>query len=292
MNSNTCHFDRIAIFGVGLLGGSLGLAAKERGLCREAVGTGRSQSALEEAVRLETIDRYEVDPAAAAAEADLIVLCTPVRHILDALPAIMAAAKPGAVVTDVGSTKASIVRTGEGAQREGGAFFVGSHPMAGSEKTGVRHARSNLYAGATCFVAKSPSTNSEAFGKVCAFWEALDSRIVIARPERHDELVAKVSHLPHLVAVALMHVVEECAEDKNLIKGIIGNGFRDMTRIAGGDSRMWEDICGENVAAIAEARRCFETALAKVMDAAAAGGEGLRETLEDAREGREFLESR
>lgn len=292
MNGHTYLFDRITIVGVGLLGGSLGLAARERRLCREVIGFGRSQAALEEALRLEAIDRYDMNLESSVAEADLVVLCTPVRHILETLPAVMAAAKPGAIITDVGSTKTSIVQAGEAAQREGGAVFVGSHPMAGSEKSGVRYARPDLFAEATCFVTKTGTTDQKAFGRICLLWQALHSRIVVARPERHDSLVAKVSHLPHLLAVALMAAIEECAEDKNLVKGIIGNGFRDMTRLAGGDSRMWVDICGENVAAIQEARRCFETALARVMDTAASGGEPLRDLLEETNDARQSLEQR
>lgn len=292
MNGHGLLFDRIAIVGVGLLGGSLGLAVKERHLCREIIGIGRSQPALEEAMRLGAIDSYSLEMEEGVRDADLIVLCTPVRRILETLPEVMAAARPGAIVTDVGSTKASIVRTGEAAQREEGALFVGSHPMAGSEKTGVRHARASLFADATCVVTKTSRTSLTAFGRVCALWQALDSRIVVARPERHDDLVAKISHLPHLLAVALMQTLEECSEDKNLIKGIIGNGFRDMTRIAAGDSQMWEDICGENTPAIAEARRCFEQAFLKVMDAAAMGGPELKRIPENASQSRHFLDQR
>lgn len=286
-------FKRITIVGVGLLGGSLGMAARKKQLCEEVIGVGRSEPALEEARRLEAIDRATTNAAKAIASSDLIVLCTPVRHIVESLPQMISHAKPGTIFTDVGSTKASIVRVGEEAAGKCGCFFVGSHPMAGSEKSGVRHSRENLYEDSTCFVTKTSNTDMGAFAKVCGLWHALDARLVIARPERHDQLVASVSHLPHLVAVALVRAVEQFSEDKNLVKGIIGNGFRDTTRIACGDTRMWEDICTDNQEQILRSREALTSALEELMGACNTGsGEELREILEDACSYREFLDAR
>jgi prephenate dehydrogenase len=288
-------FKRITIVGVGLLGGSLGMAARKLELCEEVVGVGRTPQALEEARRLEAIDRFTLEAREAIAESDLVVLCTPVRHIVQVLPEMIAMARPGTIFTDVGSTKASIVRIGEQAAAEAKCFFVGSHPMAGSEKSGVRYSRENLYRESTCFVTKTPATDMKAFARVCSLWEALEARIVIARPERHDQLVASISHLPHLVAVALVRAVEQFSEDKNLIKGIIGNGFRDTTRIACGDTQMWEDICTDNHAQISSSRNALERALQDLMSACGAecnGGEKLRAILDDACEYRSFLDQR
>lgn len=287
-------FNRIAIVGVGLLGGSLGLAARELKLCNEVIGVGRSQPSLDEARRVEAIDRGSLVPAEAVAQADLVVLCTPVRHIIEALPELISYAQPGTIFTDVGSTKASIVRSGEAAAAQQGCFFVGSHPMAGSEKSGVRYARPNLYQDSTCFVTKTPATDMNAFRKVCALWQALSARIVIARPERHDRLVASVSHLPHLMAVALVRALDQFQEDKNLIKGIIGNGFRDTTRVACGDTRMWEDICTDNHDEISRAQQALEGALREIMEACSLHEQGnkLRDLLQDACEYREFLDQR
>jgi prephenate dehydrogenase len=286
-------FKRVAILGVGLLGGSLGMAARKRNLCEEVVGIGRTPAALEEARRLEAIDRSTLDPAKAIAESDLVVLCTPVRHIVSVLPRMIGFARAGTVFTDVGSTKKSIVEIGEAAAAKAGCFFVGSHPMAGSEKSGVRYARENLYEDSTCFVTKTTTTNMEAFARVCRLWDAFGARIVIARPERHDRLVASISHLPHLVAVALVRAIEQFNEDKNLIKGIIGNGFRDTTRIACGDARMWEDICSDNREEICQSRKALENALDELVAACGIDGTGqLRAMLDDASDYRGFLDSR
>ena len=278
---------------MGLLGGSLGMAARKLELCEEVVGVGRSQPALEEARRLEAIDRAVTDAVEGVADADLVVLCTPVRHIIEVLPDLIRPAKPGTVFTDVGSTKGSIVRIGQEAAAKNGCFFVGAHPMAGSEKSGVRHSRADLYEDSTCFVIKTRETDMGAFARVSSLWHALGARIVIARPERHDQLVASISHLPHVVAVALVRAVEQFSEDKNLIKGIIGNGFRDTTRIACGDTRMWEDICTDNHQQIERAQQALYTALNELIGACGANnGEKLRAILDDACEYRSFLDNR
>jgi prephenate dehydrogenase len=286
-------FNRVAILGVGLLGGSLGMAARRHKLCEEVIGIGRTQAALEEARRLEAIDRFTLNAAEAIAQADLVVMCTPVRHIVESLPELMRHARPGTIFTDVGSTKASIVRVGEQTAQETGTIFVGSHPMAGSEKSGVRYSRVNLYEDSTCFVTKTRTTDMKAFARVSSLWHALGARIVIARPERHDALVASISHLPHMVAVALVRAIEHFNEDKNLIKGIIGNGFRDTTRIACGDTRMWEDICMDNHAQISMSREALERALSELMGACCPDkSEQLRSILDDACSYRGFLDNR
>lgn len=287
-------FNRVTILGVGLLGGSLGMALKKHKLANEVLGVGRSMPSLEEARRLEAIDQGTTSAADAVAQSDLVVLCTPVRHIIDSLPEMISFARPGCIFTDVGSTKGTIVRVGEEAAAAAGCHFVGSHPMAGSEKSGVRHSRENLYADSTCFVTKTPSTNLQAFAKITHLWHELDARVVIARPERHDQLVASISHLPHVMAVALVRAINEFNEDKNLIKGIIGNGFRDTTRIACGDSRMWEDICTDNHVEINRAQEVMQKSLTELMQACGTGAEGtqLRDLLDEACDYRQFMDNR
>ncbi len=286
-------FKNIAVVGVGLLGGSLAMAARDRKLCETVTGIGRSEVSLAEAVQVGAVDRVTTNLEEGVADADLIVLCTPIQSILSMLPRVMAAAKPGAMVTDVGSTKASIVRVGETAAGAHGRLFVGSHPMAGSEKSGVRFARTDLFKDTTCFVTKTERTDLGAFSMVCGLWHALETRTVILRPERHDRLAGLVSHLPHVLAVALVRAVDLSGEDKNLVKGIIGNGFRSTTRVAAGSTQMWEDICADNKAAIAETEALFHKALEEVLstmdqDRAA----DLRDALKSAAEYREFLDQR
>ncbi len=265
------------------------MAAKENKLCEQVIGIGRNRLSLDEAKRLEAIDEGFTDLKAGIESADLIVLCTPVRHIVSVLSEVYAHCKPGAIITDVGSTKERIVRTGEAGAASANAFFVGSHPMAGSEKTGVRHSRADLYAGATCFVTKTEKTDMKALVRLCSFWRALESRVVLVRPERHDYLVAMISHLPHLMAVALVQAVEASKEDKNLIKGIIGNGFRDTTRIACGSPEMWDDIFSDNCERLAELRGNVEHAISEVISGCKGGPGGLKDLLQSACEYREFL---
>ena len=285
-------FQKLTIVGCGLLGGSLGLAARARGLCSEVIGVGRSAATLDEACRLGAISRAETDLKAGVAESDLVVLCTPVRHIMSSLPDALSSVKAGAIVTDVGSVKTSIVRLGEEVCRRTNSRFVGSHPMAGAEKSGICHAKANLYDGTNCFVTKTEATDMQAFARVCQFWEALDTRIVIARPERHDRLVAMVSHLPHLVAVALVRAVQNSGEDRNLVKGIVGNGFRDSTRIARSSAEMWEDIWGENTVEMEGARRAFEAAAAGIMAVRPDDVPSLRALLEEVAQYRGALDAR
>lgn len=287
---NPIFFPQITIVGPGLLGSSLGLAARERGLCDKIVGVGRNQTSLDEALRVEGVDTTTTDLEAGLAEADLVVLCMPICTIVEMLPKIMGACKPGALVTDVGSTKCSIVRTGEKFSKPEGAQFVGCHPMAGSEKFGARFARADLYEKTTCYVTKTEATELLAFARVSALWRALGTRLVVMRPERHDSLAAMVSHLPHMIAVSLMKAIELSGEDKNLVKGIIGNGFRDMTRVAAANTHMWVDIGCDNQSAVREALTLFRDALNDVVDAKGEiREEKLRRLLEDAAEYRDFL---
>lgn len=286
-------FQNVAIVGPGLLGASLGLAMTHQKLCGRVTGIGRTQASLDDAVRAGGVDTTTTDLAAGLADADLVVLCTPIRTILRMLPDVAAACKPGAIVTDVGSTKLSVVTTGEQAARDRGVFFVGSHPMAGSEKSGARNAKKDLFRDTTCYVTKTPGTDLRAFSRVCALWRTLGTRIVVMRPERHDRLAALVSHLPHLLAVALMKTVEMTGEDKNLIKGIIGNGFRDTTRIASGNTQMWVDICRDNDHAVRDVEHLFQTALKQVICGEHGGDEAaLHHALEEAADYRDFLANR
>mgnify|MGYP000679508172 CR=1 FL=1 len=214
------------------------------------------------------------------------------RHIVTIIPQVMRAAKHGSIVTDVGSTKGSITAAGESIAPRRGGRFVGSHPMAGSEHSGVRHARANLFSGSTCFVTKTPRTDLASFARICRFWQELDSRVVVVRPDRHDRLVALISHLPHLVAVALVRAVEASGEDRDLIRGIIGNGFRDTTRIAHGHPALWRDIFSDNRPQIERVSQLLRTALDELMAGMDAPEERLDPLLEQASQYRGFLDQR
>lgn len=237
---------RIGIYGVGLLGGSLGLALKGLDPDLEITGIGRSPERLEKAVRLKAIDNHTRDPAAIPGSLDFLVICTPVRLVPQNLAQALPAMKPGGLVTDVGSTKEIVVRECERAAGPWAAF-VGSHPMAGSHKTGVEAARADLFKDKCCVITPTPRTADGAMEAVREFWGLLGMKTVVMPPGLHDRLTARSSHLPHLVASTLCRLVKRMDPR---IKDVLGNGFHDTTRIAAGDPGMWLDIVLENKAEI------------------------------------------
>ena len=229
----------LSIFGVGLLGGSIGLACKARANPCRIIGYGDSAASLRRALALGAIDEISLDAAAAALAADLLILCTPVGHFESILRQIAPVLKKGAVVSDVGSTKRSIVALAAKILPQT-AHFVGSHPMAGSEKRGIDFARADLLANALCLMTPTPQTHRRAMGLVRDFWRQMGMRVVLLSPARHDRLLAGVSHLPHAAAAVLVAIQEPGALE------LAGSGFLDATRIAAGDGAIWRDIFLDN----------------------------------------------
>lgn len=203
------------------------------------MGYGHRADTLREAARIGAVDETHDEPAAAVRGADLVVVCTPVGMIPKLLAAVARELAPGAVVTDVGSTKRSIVAAAEQALPPG-AHFVGSHPMAGSEKRGVQFARADLFERAVCITTQTARTNEAALAKAEAFWQLLGMRTTRLTPDEHDRLLADVSHLPHVIAAALVGMQADAA------LGLCGKGFLDVTRIAAGDAGLWRDILLDN----------------------------------------------
>jgi prephenate dehydrogenase len=232
-------FQRLSILGVGLLGGSIGLSLKSSSNPCKIAGYGHRQQTLDAALRLGAVDEVYNDPAAAVQDAELIVLATPVGTFTQLFDIIKSGLKPGAIVTDVGSTKRSVCRLAE-QMLPGGVHFVGSHPMAGSEKRGIEAARADLFRGALCITTPTSKTDPTALRQVESFWQTLGMRITRLSPDDHDRLLADVSHLPHLVAAALIAVQSDPAFT------LAGKGFLDTTRIAGGDGGLWRDIFLDN----------------------------------------------
>jgi prephenate dehydrogenase len=231
---------RLSILGVGLLGGSIGLAWKAISSSCEIVGYGHREDSLRRALEMGAVDKITQDPAAAVREADLVILCTPVGLFNDILTRIGPALAAGSTVTDVGSTKRSVVRSA--AERLPAAVsFVGSHPMAGSEKRGVEFARADLFRGAVCIVTpRQATTDVGGLERVTDFWKQLGMRVTQLSPDEHDRLVADISHVPHAVAAALVAMQSDAA------MALAGRGFLDATRIAGGDGGLWRDILVDN----------------------------------------------
>jgi prephenate dehydrogenase len=239
------HWKKVTLVGVGLLGGSLGLALKRRRLVEEVVGFVRRAASVGECESFGAVDVATRDLRRAVAGADLIVLCTPIAQMRPLVKQMLPTLEPGAIVTDVGSVKGSVVRELEPLVARAGAHFVGSHPMAGAEKNGVAAARADLFAGAVCVVTPRPRSNKAAVRKVEQLWKSVGGRLLRLRPQTHDKLVSRSSHLPHVLAAELASLVLSPAHPK-LQALLCANGFRDTTRIASGSPEMWRDIALAN----------------------------------------------
>ncbi|NIA13488.1 MAG: prephenate dehydrogenase/arogenate dehydrogenase family protein [Nitrospiraceae bacterium] len=244
----TPRFDTVTIIGVGLLGGSLGLAMKARGMAGTVRGVGHRASSLEQARAVGAVDETYLDPLEAVPGADLIVVCTPAALVPGMLDTIRPVCSSTAIVTDVASTKAAIC---EHARNTWPAptRFVGSHPMAGSEKFGPRHAFPELYEDCVTIVETGGHIAQDAREAVCALWRALGAEVIEMAPDVHDAGVARTSHLPHVAAAALAMA----AIRADGIRPLIGQGFRDTTRIAASRPEVWRDICLTNSRSLVEA---------------------------------------
>jgi len=260
---------RLSLVGLGLLGGSVAKAARAEGLADEIVAVGRDRERLEPALRDGVVDRVSTHLEEGVAGADFCLLATPVATLSALLPVVWQALPADAVLTDVGSTKASIVGAAERLGRERPLAFVGSHPMAGSEQSGYRVSRRDLFKGATVILTPTERTDSHAVKRVGAFWEALGGRLVVLDPVTHDRATAAISHLPHLVADALVDAVVRM--DPRFFE-VAGRGFKDTTRIAASDPMVWREIFQDNRAALTEALGAFRAALDE-LDQLVAGGD-------------------
>ena len=221
------------------------MALKQRGLAGSVVGFVRRNASVRECQRLGAVDLATMDLQQAAADSDLIILCTPIAQMRPLMEQLRPALKPRAVVTDVGSVKGSVVRELESLAARAGAHFVGSHPMAGAEKMGVSAARADLFLNAVTVVTPTLKTNKGALRKIESLWKAVGSRVLRLSPELHDQLVSRSSHLPHVTAAVLTNFVLNPKHHKAQ-PALCANGFRDTTRIASGSPEMWRDIALAN----------------------------------------------
>jgi len=271
---------RISVIGLGLLGGSVALAARARGVADEVVGAGRSRASVDAALASGAFSRVAAGPEAVAG-AELVVLATPVGVMATELARIAPSLAPGALVTDVGSVKSQLAETLPGLLPPG-ATYVGAHPMAGSHHRGMAHARADLFEGAACIVTPARDSRPEAVERVAAFWQALGARVFLRDPARHDAEVAWVSHLPHALAFAYSRALASAPEGS---LDVAGAGFRDFTRIARSDAELWSEILLANRKSLAGPlqRAAAELAeLARRLDADDA--DGLERFLAEARE--------
>ncbi|MBN1851268.1 MAG: prephenate dehydrogenase/arogenate dehydrogenase family protein [Pirellulales bacterium] len=302
-------YSSVAIIGVGLIGGSIGLALRQRQLAGEVVGIGRSEESLRHAEARGAVHRITTDLSAGVAEAEIVVVCSPVPRIVSHILATAAACPANTLITDVGSTKAEIIaaveavarnQRSEASQRQkeshptwtrpggdpdmgqDGPTFVGSHPLAGDHRTGVGHARADLFEDRTVVVTPTNATPPGSVERARLFWHALGARVCTLGPDEHDRLVAATSHVPHLVAAAV--VASTPLESLPLT----ATGWRDVTRIAAGDPSLWEAIIATNRQNILDALCRVEWSLAEFRDAIVAGDhQRLAQLLTEAKQIRE-----
>jgi cyclohexadieny/prephenate dehydrogenase len=250
----------LTLVGVGLIGGSIGLAAKKRGLVRQVRGVGRNRSTLERAQALSAIDEICLDLTAAASGSDCIILCTPVDRIAEQVLQLAPHCRPGTLITDAGSTKGLIVQAVED-HMPAEVHFVGSHPLAGSEKRGPEYANADLFQNRWTIVTQTPKTDGTALNRVMTFWQQLGARVRIMEPQEHDRALAMTSHLPHLLASALAGILPAQWKD------LTASGFRDTTRIAAGDADLWTAIFNHNRQALLVALQSLEGQLSQYRQA-------------------------
>lgn len=276
-------FDTLTIVGVGLIGGSIGLAAKARGLARRVLGVGRARDSLDRACARYAIDEGFLELAAAVRQSSMVVFATPVDRIAAQVLETAAHCPAGTLLTDAGSTKARLVEEID-RQLPDHVHFVGSHPLAGSEKRGPESADANLFQDRWTVVTPTPQTNAGALERTRAFWSALGARVKVMSPEEHDRSLALTSHLPHLLAAALAGLLPAELFD------LAASGFRDTTRVAAGDPEIWTAIFAHNQPAVRDAlgrlakrlddfRHALDTGDWKAMDSLLTQAKKVRDAL-------------
>jgi prephenate dehydrogenase len=261
---------KITLAGVGLLGGSLGLALKAARLAGSVVGFVRRQASVGECEGLGAVDAATCDLGAAVRGSAMVVLCVPLAQMRPLVEQMLPALEPGAIVTDVGSVKGPVIEELEGLVAQAGGHFIGGHPMAGAEKTGVAAARADLFVGAVCVLTPTPNSHLPALRQVRKLWRGVGATVLELTAERHDELVSRSSHLPHVLAAQLASLILS-PEYPPAQRALCANGFRDTTRIAAGSPEMWRDIALANRRHLAQALRTFMLRLEEFHRALEAG---------------------
>ena len=258
--------NRIVIAGVGLMGGSIGLALKRAHFKGKITGLGRRWSSLKNAIDAGAVDSATLEYEEALNDADVLLICTPVNIIPEIVGKAIEHARPGCVISDVGSTKGHLVAQVEKLIPEH-LHFVGTHPMAGSHETGVGAAKADLFDGSACILTPTESTDPEAVDLVSELWRTTGARVEIMSPEDHDFLIAAASHLPHAVACALVQVVDAVENARGKALNFTATGFADTTRIASGDPDVWKGIFLHNADMISSMLNRFEKEIAEIRKA-------------------------
>lgn len=231
-------FDRVSIIGVGLIGASFALALRENDLCKAIIGYGRKRDNLERAKERGIIDSYTLELSEVCIDSDLVILSTPISLFKGIIDKTKGTFKKGCLITDVGSVKGRLVYEIEDMMPEG-VHYIGSHPIAGSDKSGIDEARANLFKNALCIITPTENSDTEALRRIAVLWESIGSKIKFMDPYKHDEIYAAISHLPHVIAYTLVNTIGDI--DSEFIE-YAGQGFKDTTRIALSSPEMWRDI--------------------------------------------------
>ncbi len=279
--------NRLCIIGVGLIGGSLARALRKANAVNEIIGCGRNEGSLQRALEIGVIDRYSLDMAQAVHGADMIVIAVPVGSMGGVFRTIIPALDLNAVITDVGSTKGSVVDAARAAYGTVPVNFVPGHPIAGTERSGVEASFAELYHRRRVILTPLSETNPHAVEKVRAMWETAGAEVESMEVHHHDEILAATSHLPHILAFGLVDSLARM-EDKREIFRYAAGGFRDFTRIASSDPQMWTDICLANREALLQMLGHFAEDLAGITAAIDKGdGEHLRNVFQRAKAARD-----
>ena len=257
--------DRIAILGVGLIGGSLAKALRRTNTCKSIIGFGRNEANLLRSQQLGVIDDYFLSAKEAVSEADVVVLATPLAANRILFEEIAEAVKPEAIITDVGSAKACVVEAARSSLLEHFANFVPGHPIAGKEQSGVDAASATLFKGHRTILTPIANTGTEAISTVKDMWETIGAEVVFMEPSVHDELLALTSHLPHALAFILVDLLSRQTNPEDSFD-LSAGGFYDITRIASGDPVMWRDIFLSNQQAVLQRLTEFSTAIANLAE--------------------------
>jgi prephenate dehydrogenase len=268
---------KLAVIGVGLIGGSLARVLREKGAVGEVVGIGRGEANLKRGVELGVLDSYCLDAREGVRGADLVFVATPVCSIPTVVAEIAPYLAPGAIVTDGGSVKEFVVEACEPLMPQG-TYFVGGHPIAGTEHSGVDASFASLYQGKRCILTPTGRTDPGALAKVVEIWKLAGSTVPLMDPVQHDRVVAAISHLPHMVAYSLVNAVDGYDRFGGELLSFSAGGFRDFTRIASSDPVMWRDIALTNRDAILETMDFFAGYLARLRSMVENGDSGALES--------------
>ena len=256
--------NKITIIGVGLIGGSLALALKERNLAKVVFGYGRDQSRLEEAQKSNVIDAFSTNIKEAIDEANIVVIATPVGTFKDILDQIEPLISSNVIITDVGSTKLDIVNIVNDVLRDKSSCFIPAHPIAGKERSGFEVSDSNLYDGKKVIITPQETNSPESIDVIDQMWKNVGADVDFMSAESHDNLLGMTSHLPHMLAFSLVNYLVDQNPNASIYAG---GGFKDFSRIASGDAVMWRDICLQNKDKIITHLRGYQSTVEELIDA-------------------------